>query len=63
MEEAVYQIKRDTRHFAKRQMTWFRREKDAVFVPLDHREEREVLSEILEYLRERKIIGNGAFPE
>ncbi len=63
LEEAVYQIKRDTRHFAKRQMTWFRREKDAVFVPLDHREEREVLSEILEYLRERKIIGNGAFPE
>ena len=25
-EEAIYQIKRDTRHFAKRQMTWWRRE-------------------------------------
>ena len=26
MEEAVYILKRDTRHFAKRQLTWFRRE-------------------------------------
>ena len=25
LEEAVYRIKRDTRHFAKRQLTWFRR--------------------------------------
>ena len=25
-EEAVYILKRDTRHFAKRQLTWFRRE-------------------------------------
>ena len=28
LEEAVYRIKRDTRHFAKRQLTWFRRERD-----------------------------------
>lgn len=27
-EEAVYILKRDTRHFAKRQLTWFKREKD-----------------------------------
>ena len=26
--EAVYIIKRDTRHFAKRQLTWFKRERD-----------------------------------
>ena len=32
LEEAVYRLKRDTRHFAKRQMTWFRREPDAVFL-------------------------------
>lgn len=32
IEEAVYIIKRDTRHFAKRQMTWFRREKDVIYV-------------------------------
>ena len=28
LEEAVYRIKRDTRHFAKRQLTWFGKNKD-----------------------------------
>ena len=27
LEEAVYRLKRDTRHFAKRQLTWFKRER------------------------------------
>lgn len=31
-EDAVYLIKRDSRHFAKRQMTWFRREKDVIWI-------------------------------
>ena len=32
LEDAVYTIKRDTRHFAKRQLTWFRREKEVIWV-------------------------------
>ena len=28
LEEAVYILKRDTRHFAKRQLTWFKRERN-----------------------------------
>ncbi|MDE7287821.1 MAG: tRNA (adenosine(37)-N6)-dimethylallyltransferase MiaA, partial [Lachnospiraceae bacterium] len=32
LEEAVYLIKRDTRHFAKRQLTWFRREKNVIWI-------------------------------
>lgn len=28
LDEAIYVLKRDTRHFAKRQLTWFRRERD-----------------------------------
>ena len=32
LEEAVRIIKRDTRHFAKRQLTWFRREKDVIWL-------------------------------
>lgn len=32
LEEAVYILKRDTRHFAKRQLTWFKREKEVVWV-------------------------------
>lgn len=32
LEDAVYLIKRDTRHFAKRQLTWFRRERDVIWL-------------------------------
>ncbi|MBP5297549.1 MAG: tRNA (adenosine(37)-N6)-dimethylallyltransferase MiaA [Lachnospiraceae bacterium] len=32
LEEAVYIIKRDTRHFAKRQITWFKREPSVIWV-------------------------------
>lgn len=32
LEEAVRIIKRDTRHFAKRQLTWFRRERDVIWI-------------------------------
>ena len=32
LEEAVYIIKRDTRHFAKRQITWFKRERDVIWI-------------------------------
>lgn len=32
LEEAVYVIKRETRHFAKRQLTWFRREREVCWM-------------------------------
>ncbi len=32
LEESVYRIKRDTRHFAKRQLTWFARERDVLWI-------------------------------
>ena len=32
LEQAVEEIKKDTRHFAKRQITWFKREEDAIWV-------------------------------
>ncbi len=31
-EDAIDEIKKNTRHFAKRQLTWFRREDEAVFI-------------------------------
>ena len=40
LEEAVRLVKRDTRHFAKRQLTWFRREKDVIWTDLDRFEDR-----------------------
>lgn len=35
LEEAVRQIKLQTRHFAKRQLTWFKREKEAIWLNAD----------------------------
>lgn len=32
LDEAIYRIKRDSRHFAKRQLTWFNREKEVIFI-------------------------------
>lgn len=32
LDEAVCEIKKNTRHFAKRQITWFKREKEAVWM-------------------------------
>ncbi|MBP5555966.1 MAG: tRNA (adenosine(37)-N6)-dimethylallyltransferase MiaA [Lachnospiraceae bacterium] len=32
LEEAVYQIKLRTRHFAKRQVTWYKREPDVIYI-------------------------------
>lgn len=32
LEEAIYILKRDTRHFAKRQITWFKHEKEVIWV-------------------------------
>ena len=34
LEESVYVLKRDTRHFAKRQITWFKRERDVRWLNL-----------------------------
>lgn len=49
LEEAVNIIKRDTRHFAKRQLTWFKREKEVIWIPKDafDYEEDQILKHIL----------------
>lgn len=58
LEEAVYQIKRDTRHFAKRQLTWFRREKEVIWVDktvFDYNSQK-ILGFMQDFLREKGII-------
>ena len=53
LEEAVRLIKRDTRHFAKRQLTWFKREEDVIWVDkadFGYDEDR-ILDHILKILR------------
>lgn len=55
LEEAVYTIKRDTRHFAKRQLTWFKRERDVIWVQKDelNYDDEKLLQSLLESIKER----------
>lgn len=52
LSTAVYTIKRDTRHFAKRQLTWFRRERQVTWIQkevYDYDEDR-ILKAMLSHL-------------
>ena len=53
LNEAVRIIKRDTRHFAKRQLTWFKRERDVIWINKDEFDFDE--DRILDYML--KMIG------
>lgn len=58
LEEAVYLIKRDTRHFAKRQLTWFRREKEVIWIDktvFDY-DSQNIVKFMQDFLREKRII-------
>lgn len=58
LEEAVYILKRDTRHFAKRQLTWFRRERDVIWLDKSEigREDEQLIQQMLTVLKEKEII-------
>lgn len=57
LDEAVYTLKRDTRHFAKRQLTWFKREKEVLWVEKDSFPSQEaLLNYLLTCLKERNVI-------
>ena len=57
-DEAVYILKRDTRHFAKRQLTWFKRERDVIWVnkPEWRYRETDILEYICTILHQRHIL-------
>lgn len=58
LEEAIATIKLSTRHFAKRQLTWFRREEDVIWVnkPEFDYDEKKILEYMLTCLRENCVI-------
>lgn len=57
LEEAVYILKRDTRHFAKRQLTWFKREREVIWLNRpDFQDEDAILAYILEKLQNQRMI-------
>ncbi len=58
LDEAIYILKRDTRHFAKRQLTWFRRERDVRWLDLDRYQGNTdlILKDILKDCEEKRIV-------
>jgi tRNA dimethylallyltransferase len=47
LEEAIYILKRDTRHFAKRQITWLKREPDVIWFDKSRMSDEEILSNMI----------------
>ena len=59
LEDTVDKIKKDTRHFAKRQLTWFRREKEVIWLnKKEYEQEKDLLDSVLNIIEE-KGIRNG----
>ncbi|EOT27734.1 tRNA dimethylallyltransferase [Eubacterium sp. 14-2] len=58
LEEAIYRIKRDTRHFAKRQLTWFRREREVTWIQKQDFDcdNDKILTFMTEELKKKQII-------
>ena len=58
LEEAVYILKRETRHFAKRQLTWFRREREVIWIDKQNYDYNEaaILEDMCSILRTKEIL-------
>ena len=61
LEEAVYTIKRDTRHFAKRQLTWFRSKPEVTWIQKDEfqYDTEKILQYMMEELHKNKVLLKG----
>ena len=57
LDEAVLKIKKETRHFAKRQLTWFKRERDVIWFDKEKYDYRDdaVLRDMIQILKEKEI--------
>ena len=57
LEEASDLLKKNTRHFAKRQITWFKREKDTIWIDLEaYASPEEAAKYMIQILKEKCIV-------
>lgn len=55
-EEAIDNIKKETRHYAKKQLTWFKREKEVIYLDKNvYQNDEKMLEKILLVLEEKNI--------
>lgn len=55
LEDAIYNLKKGTRHFAKRQLTWFRRQCKGKWIDVNNVASEKILNNILKSLEELRI--------
>lgn len=56
LEEALDTLKKETRHYAKRQITWFKREQDVIWINKDEfQNDTDILAHILKILEEKHV--------
>lgn len=56
LDYAVTELKKATRHFAKRQITWFKRQTNGLWIDLTEQNDKKALEEIKVYLESLNII-------
>lgn len=57
LDDAIENIKKNSRHYAKRQLTWLRREKDIVFFDRsEYKTEDNIIESIIELAKNNKLI-------
>ena len=54
LEEAIFQIKQNSRRYAKRQFTWFKNDPDVIWFDVEKMNEDEILNNILLLLEDKK---------
>ncbi|MDD3570900.1 MAG: tRNA (adenosine(37)-N6)-dimethylallyltransferase MiaA [Lachnospiraceae bacterium] len=54
LEAAIEELKQGTRHFAKRQLTWFRRQSKGLWIDLTSKDKTTAVQEIVDYINSDK---------
>jgi len=55
LDDAIEILKKETRHFAKRQLTWFKREKDTIWYDKSLLTEETIINNIIDKIKELEI--------
>ncbi len=55
LDEAIELIKKGTRHFAKRQLTWFKNQCDAFWIDVTEKDDYDIAEQMINYITNRRI--------
>lgn len=57
LDDVIYKIKLDTRHFAKRQLTWFKREKEVIWLSKKDYSEEQLYKQIVFQIQKNNMLS------